>query len=87
MTIHDMAQGLSPAPKKCPIAAPEQIAATEAALGFSLPELLKRIFSEIGTGRTDLVGWITFIDSGSAGPRSWKEIYQWPGPIFTNRSM
>lgn len=49
-TIHDMAQGLSPVPKIYPPAAAEVIAAAEAKLGFALPPILKRVFTEIGNG-------------------------------------
>lgn len=49
-TIHDMARGMSPAPKVFPPATPEQIATTEAALGFALPPLFKQILAEIGNG-------------------------------------
>jgi hypothetical protein len=49
-TIHDMAQGLSPAPHIYPRATPEQIAAEEQALGFALPALYKRILTKIGNG-------------------------------------
>lgn len=48
--IHDMAEGLSPAPHMYPTATPDQIAAAEAELGFPLPALLKRILMEIGNG-------------------------------------
>lgn len=50
VTIHDLAKGLSPSPHLYPNATPEQIAETEAALGFALPQLLKQILSEIGNG-------------------------------------
>jgi hypothetical protein len=49
-TIHDMAQGLSPAPKIYPPATAEDIEKAEASLGFELPALLKRIYTEIGNG-------------------------------------
>jgi hypothetical protein len=49
-TVHDMAQGLSPAPRVYPQATPEQIAAEEQALGFRLPALYRRILTEIGNG-------------------------------------
>ena len=49
-TIHDMAQGLSPAPKIYPPASVDDMAAAEGRLGFGLPALLKRIYIEIGNG-------------------------------------
>lgn len=49
-TIHDMAEGLSPAPRIKPKASPEQIAEAESRLGFEIPKLLKTIYSEIGNG-------------------------------------
>jgi hypothetical protein len=49
-TIHDMAQGLSPAPRVFPPATQEQIAAAEQSLGFDLPALYKRILAEVGNG-------------------------------------
>ena len=49
-TIYDMARGLSPAPRIYPRATAEQIAATERALGFALPALLKQIYVEVGNG-------------------------------------
>lgn len=49
-TIHDMAEGLSPAPKIYPPVTAEEAAAAEEALGFALPPLLKRIYVEIGNG-------------------------------------
>jgi hypothetical protein len=49
-TIHDMAQGLSPAPKIYPPVTAQEAAAAEQALGFALPPLLKRVYQEIGNG-------------------------------------
>jgi hypothetical protein len=49
-TIHDMAEGLSPAPIIAPKATPDQIAKAEKKLGKVLPPLLKRIYAEIGNG-------------------------------------
>jgi hypothetical protein len=48
--IHDMARGMSPAPAICAPALPEQIAATEALLGFALPSTYKQVLVEIGNG-------------------------------------
>ncbi|MGD8720084.1 MAG: SMI1/KNR4 family protein [Candidatus Zixiibacteriota bacterium] len=49
-TIHDMAMGLSPAPKIYPAVTADVIAAAEKELGFALPPLLKRVYTEIGNG-------------------------------------
>jgi hypothetical protein len=49
-TIHDMAMGLSPAPRIGEKVNPEDVERIENDLGFSLPVLLKRIFVEIGDG-------------------------------------
>jgi hypothetical protein len=49
-TIHDMARGLSPAPKIYAPVTTEDIAAAESRLGFELPALLRRIYTEIGNG-------------------------------------
>ena len=48
--IYDMARGLSPAPRLYPPATLEQIEATEAALGFPLPGLLRQLYLEIANG-------------------------------------
>ena len=49
-TIHDMAEGLSPAPRIYPSVSDGVVAAAEKELGFALPPLLKRIYIEIGNG-------------------------------------
>ena len=48
--IHDMARSMSPAPQVDRPATPEQIAATEAELGFPLPPLYRQLLTEIGNG-------------------------------------
>src|SRR5512140_527975 len=48
--IHDMAEGMSNPPQMKAPATPEQMAATEAVLGFALPPLYRQILSEIGNG-------------------------------------
>ncbi len=48
--IHDMARSMSPAPQVNPPTTPEQIAATEANLGFSLPPLYRQLLTGIGNG-------------------------------------
>jgi hypothetical protein len=49
-TIHDMAEGLSPAPKINPALTPAQVQQAEEELGFKFPELFVRIYTEIGNG-------------------------------------
>ncbi len=48
--IHDMAEGLSPAPQVYPVVTPDDIKTSEDRLGVEFPELLKRIYAEIGNG-------------------------------------
>jgi hypothetical protein len=49
-TIHDMAMGLSPAPKINPVVPVEKIREIEKELGFQFPDLLFKVYSEIGNG-------------------------------------
>ena len=49
-TIHDMAEGLSPAPKINPKLTPAEIQKAEEELGFKFPQLLIDIYSQIGDG-------------------------------------
>ncbi len=49
-TIHDMAIGLSPAPKINPVVSVEKIKGIEKELGFKFPDLLVKIYTEIGNG-------------------------------------
>ena len=49
-TIHDNTKYWTAVPKIHPQASPEQIASTEAAVGFELPQLLKEILVRIGNG-------------------------------------
>src|SRR2546427_887174 len=49
-TIHDNTKYWTAVPKIHPQASPEQIATTEAAVGFELPQLLKEILVRIGNG-------------------------------------
>ncbi|HEY6161363.1 MAG TPA: SMI1/KNR4 family protein [Bacteroidia bacterium] len=49
-TIHDMAEGLAPAPQINPALTLAQVQQTENELGFKFPELWVRIYTEIGNG-------------------------------------
>jgi hypothetical protein len=49
-TIHDMAEGLSPAPQINAVVALAEIQKVEEELGFKFPDLWKKIYSEIGNG-------------------------------------
>ena len=49
-TIHDMAEGLSPAPKINTVITKAELEKTEAELDFKFPELLVDIYTKIGNG-------------------------------------